>query len=414
MTLKKKLAFFGSMRFGMILLVLVIACSLAGSLIPQERAAMEYVQRYGATAAQVILLLGLNDVFSTPYFIVLMTALCVNLTLCSIVRLPKTARAAASFARNTAAAEIQKPLTAAQAERLRAYLKARRYRETPTDQAVVYVRNTAGFYGSFMVHLSLLLVLAVGTAAVTLATVTDQTVMPGQTHALPDGTLLTVESFQIENELGELDYASVITASTPDGSRTQRAHIRVNEPMRFGEYKIYQQTYGTAGSVIIHNLINDASETMLLTEPCLLSLDGVNGLFYSALYPGYIKAEDGSVTLITSTSGAYVDPVYDVRTVADGEITAVLAFPGETLTVGDVSFTMGEPTAYPGLRIKRMPGVVLGALYAVFVLMVAALYLCFFVTPVCAKVTDEGYALRSPKSQTGLLLEIDALLEEEQ
>ena len=435
--MKKKLAFFGSMRFGMILLVLVVACSLAGSLIPQERTAMEYVQRYGATAAQAILLLRFDDVFSAPYFIVLMAALCVNLTLCSIVRLPKTARAAASFAQNTAAAQIQKPLTPSQAQQLRAYLKARRYRETAIHTATdataaqaekafgdgvgpaggtagVYTKNISGFYGSFLVHLSILLVLAVGTAVVMLAEVHDQTVMPGQTVALSDGTLLTVESFQIENELGELDYASVITASTPDGARTQREQIRVNEPMRFGEYKIYQQTYGTAGSVIIHNLINDASDTMLLTEPCLLSLDGVNGLFYSALYPGFIKAEDGTVTLITSTSGAYVDPVYDVRTVADGDITAVLAFPGETLTVGDVSFTMGEPTAYPGLRIKRMPGAVLGALYAVFVLMVASLYLCFFMPPVCVKVTDEGYTVRSPKAQTGLLLELDALLENRQ
>ena len=418
------------MRFGMILLVLVVACSFAGSMIPQERAAMEYVQRYGASAAQIILLLGVDNAFTAPYFIVLMAALCVNLTLCSIVRLPATARAVAAFARTAASAQIQKPLTGAQAQRMRAYLKARHYREIAArsagaaangatgatdadgaDGAALYVKNTAGFYGSFLVHLSILLVLAVGTAVVMLAEVTDQTVMPGQTIALSDGTLLTVESFQIENELGELDYASVLTASTPDGTRTQREQIRVNEPMRFGDYKIYQQTYGTAGSVVIHNLINDASETMLLTEPCLLSLDGVNGLFYSALYPGFIKAEDGAVTLITSTSGAYVDPVYDVRTVVDGDITAVLAFPGETLTVGDVSFTMGSPTAYPGLRIKRMSGVVLGALYAVFVLMVASLYLCFFMPPVCIKVTDEGFAVRSPKAQTGLLLELDALLE---
>ena len=424
------------MRFGMILLLLVIACSFAGSMIPQERTAMEYVQRYGAQAAQIILLLRLNDVFSAPYFIVLMAALCVNLTLCSVVRLPKTMRAGAALMRGAASAAADKPLTVRQADRLRAYLKAHRYREvssavsatdatteqsaTPFGDGIgtaggarVYAKNMAGFYGSFLTHLSILLVLAVGSATVMLANVHDQTVMPGETIALADGTLLTVESFQIENDLGELDYASVLTATSADGAKTQRAQIRVNEPMRFGEYKIYQQTYGTAGSVLVTNLLNGASDKLLLTESCLLSLDGVNGLFYSALYPGFIEGADGTVTLITSTSGAYTDPVYDVRTVVDGDVTAVLAFPGETLTVGDVSFTMGDPTAYPGLRIKRMPGVVLGALYAVFVLMVASLYLCFFVPPVCVMVTDEGFALRSPKTQTGLLLEIDALLEEE-
>ena len=36
------------MTFGMILLLLIAACSVAGSLIPQQRTAMEYVNRYGA------------------------------------------------------------------------------------------------------------------------------------------------------------------------------------------------------------------------------------------------------------------------------------------------------------------------------------------------------------------------------
>ena len=62
------------MRFGMLLLVLVIALSFIGSMVPQQRAAMDYVQRYGAKAAQAILLLGFDDIFSAPYFIVIMAA----------------------------------------------------------------------------------------------------------------------------------------------------------------------------------------------------------------------------------------------------------------------------------------------------------------------------------------------------
>ena len=65
---EKTLRFLRSMQFGMLLLVLVIACSFAGSMIVQQREPMEYVSRYGEEAAKLIMALGLDDVFSAPYF----------------------------------------------------------------------------------------------------------------------------------------------------------------------------------------------------------------------------------------------------------------------------------------------------------------------------------------------------------
>ena len=43
--MKKVIGFLRSMKFGMILLVLVIACSVAGSLIVQQGETMDYVRR---------------------------------------------------------------------------------------------------------------------------------------------------------------------------------------------------------------------------------------------------------------------------------------------------------------------------------------------------------------------------------
>ncbi len=401
------------MTFGMLLLVLVIACAFAGSMIIQQREPMEYVTRYGETWAKVILFLKLDDVFSAPYFLVLMAALCLNLTLCSIVRLPKTMRAGRMLCEQAGKTEVMHFLQPDKAEKLTDYLKLRRYRVQEQNGRKVFSKHLAGFYGSFFTHLSFLLILLVGAAAVLTAQVTDQAVMPGETLTLADGARITVDAFQIVDETGKLDYASRLTAESADGQKMVQKEIRVNEPLGFEGYKIYQQTYGTAGSVRIDNLESGASEVMTLTEACFLTLDGKNGMFFQALYPGYVTAEDGSVTLITSTSGAYDDPVYDILSVADGVMTPVLAFPDETLTIGNVSFTLLDPVSYPGLRIKHMNTAILGALYAVFALLVAALYLCFFMTPVAVSVSAEGYAVLSPKTQTGLMIELEALLEEE-
>lgn len=402
------------MQFGMILLALVIVCSVAGSLIVQQREPMEYVTRYGESAARIITALQLNDVFSSVYFIALMAALCLNLTLCSLVRLPRTVKAAKQLLSRAKAVQMEQPLTPDKEEKVSAHLKRNGYRLREEDGRKIYARNLAGFYGSFLTHLSFLLILVVGVLAVVTAEVTDQTVLPGETHTLPDGTTITVEAFQIEDETGLLDYASKLVMRSADGTQEAAKEIRVNEPLSFKGYKVYQQTYGTAGSIRIDNLVNGASEVMHLTESCFLTLNGVDGLFFRALYPGYLKAEDGSVTLITSTSGAYSDPVYDVLSVAEGAMAPVLAFPGETLTIGDVSFTFLEPTSYPGLRIKHMNSAILGALYAVFALMVGGLYLCFFMVPVAVVVTEDGYAIVSPKQQTGLIIDLNACLQEEE
>ena len=397
------------MTFGMILLVLIAACSVAGSLIPQQREAMEYVSRYGADAAEWIMRLGLHDVFSAPYFIVLMAALCLNLLLCSVIRVVKL-RGAGKRLQAAAAAMERKP---APADQLHAYFARRGYRKTKQGGVTLYSKYAVGFYGSFLTHLALIVLLVVGAATVYGADVQDRTVMPGQTLTLEDGTTLTVNAFQIEDETGRLDYASRIVMKDGKGNESPQTVVRVNEPLRFGGYKVYQQTYGTAGAVTVVNAHSGGSDTLSLTEPVFLTLDGRNGVYYNALYPGYTQEEDGGVTLITSTSGAYHDPVYDLRVVSGGQTAPVLAFPGETVTIGDVSFTMEAPVSYPGLRIKYLSGAILGALYASFAFIVAALYVCFFMRPVCVAVGEDGFAVASPKPQLGLQLELESLVGEE-
>ena len=91
--MKKGLHFLRSMRFGLILLGLIGLCSVAGTVIPQGREIAWYAQTYRSFHG-VILLLGLNRVFESWYFILLLVLLCLNLSLCSLVRIRSGVRAA--------------------------------------------------------------------------------------------------------------------------------------------------------------------------------------------------------------------------------------------------------------------------------------------------------------------------------
>ena len=394
------------MRFGMILLFLVIAFCVAGSLIPQGESAMTYVRAYGASFAGLITAAGLHDVFHTWYFALLLGLLCFNLILCSILRFPAARKAMERLKTQARETAPDHPLLAGQAETLRAELRRRHFRQDGS----LFFRGGAGAYGSFLTHLAILAVLLFGALVLMTPEIQDKTVMPGETLTLADGTQITCLSFHIEDESGRLDYASLLRAADSSGSRVKEQEIRVNEPMRFGEYKIYQQTYGTAGRVLVRNAANGTEETFSLTEPCFLSVDSRNGVYFQALYPGFVREEDGTYTLITSTSMGYADPVYSIRSITDGMSASVLAFPDETVRMGDISFTFLSPCEYPGLRIKRVSSLLYGGLYFAFALMVAGLYLCFFSAPVCVRAEDDGYAVHSPKPQQFLALTLEESL----
>ena len=406
---KKLINFLRSMTFGMILLGLILLCSFPGSVIAQGNPPDWYVQTYPDWHG-VILKLGLDDVFGSWYFITLLALLCLNLTLCSLIRVRNVVKASKKASASAAARKTKVFLTEEGTAQLRKLLEDRHYKKETFGQTTVYSKNAIGWYGSFLTHLAILLTLLFGAAALYLPKVTDQTCFPGERLTMEDGTAIAVESFRIENEEGKLDYASIIEILLPNGKRSGQQRISVNHPLSFGGYKVYQQTYGTAGAVTVRNTETGGEDRFVLNEMCFLSLDSVNGIWFEALYPGYIRDESGNFTLITQTSGSYEDPVYQVLLASEGVYTPVMVFPGETLSVGGVDFTFEEPVEHPGLRIKRTPEAVNTLLFAAFGLMILGLWFCFFQTPAIVAVREEGYTVAGPKPQ-GLELELAALLE---
>ena len=155
--------------------------------------------------------------------------------------------------------------------------------------------------------------------ALYLPTTTDKSCFPGQSITMDDGSKIFVESFRIEDDEGNLDFTSKIQITNPDGKQSDVNEISVNHPFSFGSLKVYQQTYGTAGSITVRDPETDAEDVFILDDVSFLSIDSINGLWYEAVYPGYLEGDDGNITLITSSSGSYEDPVYQVQLASDGE-----------------------------------------------------------------------------------------------
>ena len=408
--MNKLLRFFRSMRFGIILLCLIAVLSIVGTAIPQGREIAWYAQTYRG-AHGTILMLQLNDVFGSWYFQLLLILLSLNLTLCSLVRIRSVSAAKAGEREALLRMPQSFPLDEEQHDAVRDGLRAMHCKEEAEGETMIFRKNGFGRYGSFLTHLSILLTILFGAMALYLPETQDRSCLPGEAVRMEDGTEIAVESFRIENEEGRLDFTSELTVKLPDGRESGLREIKVNHPLSFGPWKVYQQTYGTAGCVTVQNLDTGLDDTLTLTDLVFLSLDGVNGLWYEAVYPDLIRDPSGNVTLVTNTSGSYPNPVYQVQTASDGVYTPILAFPGEELQVGNLKFRFEKPVEYPGLRIKYTPGLINALLCASFLLMIAGFYITFFCQPVLVRLDPDGCAVGGPKPE-GTRIRVQEWIEE--
>ena len=391
--MKKVLGFLRSMRFGMLLLALIALLSIVGTLIPQGQTLEAYEAAYGRSA-YAIMFLGLDHLYSTWYYVGLFLLLCVNLLFCSVLRFGRVRRARGAL---LAAADRAAELEGFSHPDPEAVLRKKGFRRSGDG----WLRNGLGLYGSFITHLALLLMLIACACVFALEVKTDYTVKVGEQVTLEDGTVLRVDSFSMESD-GRLDYVSDLTATLPNGE-TASGTIRVNQPKKFGRYKVYQQSYNYVGQLDIRTSEDGADERASLDSPAFISLDGQTGVTYMGTFGTYNRQADGTVVPPGYGDGEGEPVEAYMIAVQDGENQEARLQPvDETFEVGGVYYTFRAPAAYPGLRVKTIPAPVMPALYATFVLLLAGLYLCFFHAPAAAKVRGNQVAIKGAKDTEAL------------
>ncbi len=84
--------FLCSIKLSIFLLIALAATSIFGTVIQQEKPFSVYAQEYGEGVARVIQALNLGDMYHSWWFLTLLALLLVNITFCSIKRLPHALR----------------------------------------------------------------------------------------------------------------------------------------------------------------------------------------------------------------------------------------------------------------------------------------------------------------------------------
>jgi len=257
--MKRTLAFFSSLRLAILLLILLTAASVLGTLIPQGRSFEEYSARFGGFTS-LVLHLQLNRLYHSTWFLVLLGLFALNIVVCTLTRLgPKVRRARSPRIevepKSLAALKIRDcvklkiPAAGAKSE-LQKILADAGYRTRETTRGgrihILARKRVFGLFGSDSVHVGLLIIIAGGLVSGLSGFREGLTLVKGQEGPVPRSEFrLRLDDFTTEYYAGGgvKAWKSTLTVLEKTGPVLSKT-IEVNHPLSYKGVSFFQASYG--------------------------------------------------------------------------------------------------------------------------------------------------------------------------
>jgi cytochrome c biogenesis protein len=251
--------FFESVKLTIVLFIILTLVSVLGTLIPQGRSAAEYAARYGNLSG-LFVKLHLTGLYHSPWYLTLLFLFALNTIFCTLARFgPKWKRAfrpspevddkSLQAMKIKGRARIHGPLPEA-AEKVRGVLASRRYRVKTSGEGGRRVflaqKRRLGWFGSDVVHLGLLIILAGGVISGLTSRRAGLELRVGQTVDVPHA-LFRVRLDRFETEYypqGEVKAWKSTVTVVENGTPVLTRVIEVNHPLTYKRFSFYQTSYG--------------------------------------------------------------------------------------------------------------------------------------------------------------------------
>ena len=270
--------FFASIKFAIILLACIALSSILGTVIKQGAGPDEYLSLYSESTYRIITLLGLNDVYHSPWFFALLFLFAINLTLCSLRRFAPILRGdkKATLPDEGAMAGLAMNFRVSGNEtdtNLSAMLKGYRCIYSG-DDGKVFQKGALSKYGVVLIHTSIMLILIGGFVGLVAGfkgfmilhkgdTKSAITIGGERPHEKPLGFTIKCKDFQVSFYPNGAPKDYVSTVEVIEGEQTIfEKQIRVNDPLSYKGIQVYQASYGKTPTF----LFNIGGERVTLKE----------------------------------------------------------------------------------------------------------------------------------------------------
>ena len=257
--MKSIFKYFSSVKLAIVLLIIITAASMLGTLIPQQRSPEEYIARYNQWA-NLLQRFQLTNLYKSLWFNALLFLFALNIIVCTLDRLspklkktfqPRLSVEAKDIAVLKIKEKLKKHISLDSArEMVKKELSSRRYRVRETQEenkAFLYARKRIlGWFGADIVHLGILIIIAGGIISG----------IGGFRWNLPfsEGSILNVPRAEFKLKLdkfeteyypsgGVKDWKSTLTVFENEKPVLNKI-VEVNHPLSYKGFVFYQSSWG--------------------------------------------------------------------------------------------------------------------------------------------------------------------------
>ena len=354
-----------SLKIAILLLLLIaISCAL-GTAIPQNETDNFYYDSFnenpflGIINGNILLSIELNHIFTSFWFLVLLSWLGLSLTVCSFRRQLPILKSALNWidyksprqiAKLSIAKTVKTNNPSKSLEKLTLKLKSQGWDVKENDRRIAARKGVIGRIGPILIHLGIIILMIGSTYGSLNGQTIEKYLAPGRSIDLIDNNknkklTIELEKFQIERDaIGRAEqYRSVVKIIDPN-SGDQHKEISVNYPLRYKGLTLYQADWSLAAITI---QIDNSPKLQIPIE----SIPELGDQVWGTIIPIKSNGDDPILLTVNSELGPVI--IYD----NDGKKIQTLSINQDEKEVKGNLIKVISIIPSSGLLLKRDPGV---------------------------------------------------------
>jgi cytochrome c biogenesis protein len=390
--------FFTSLKLAIFVIIILAVSSIIGTIIEQNLPLERYRQFYSDGTIRLFTSLNLFDMYHSWWFLLLLVLFTVNLSCCTLDRLPRTVKVVRN-PKTTLDENLEKSLAHVDrwkkkggmeglADTYRTVMGSAFARPRVTENSgtlhLYAEKGVVSRFGVYVTHLSILIIFIGAIIGNVFGFKGFANIVEGQSvRTIPTrgganqvdlGFAVRCNKFHVDfYPTGQPKEYSSDLSVIEGGREVLRKTIEVNDPLRYKGIWFYQSSYGSAGAASATVEVNSPDgarmETLSLTPGQKVEIPGygkVSGIDYQDNFQGLGPA------LLVDLEKPGKPPA---------EFWILKAYPNFDRQRGDtryLSFAGVDQIFYTGLQVARDPGV--NIVWVGCTLMVSGIIIAFFMS----------------------------------